>query len=239
MTISDSERRVISLLDYFKQATTTQLRSIVFPDSKSRTTSDRVLKKLLRGNYVIHVERRRLVGGGRGGGGEYVWALGPAGWRICDRPGRFRREGAIDYHALTITDLYSRLRTSEREGAIKLDGFTPEPECHLNVGGIYLKPDLLVEVSRANGRRLTSWLEIDMSTQRPARLNEKMDRYQQAYKTISDESLQQFNDGSFPLVVFVCHGDDRQREITWLIERRDDDPRLFRAVTIDNFPLGL
>jgi hypothetical protein len=240
MVLPFKDRQIISLMDYFVQMTTAQLRTALFAEAKSRTSCDRVLKRLERDDYIRRIERPRPIGGGSGGSGVTVWSLGRRGWQMCDKAGRYHVDTRTNYHTLTIAELYVRLREAERNGDLKVNGFQPEPECWLSVDGIELQPDLLVELERpGSGKRLTSWLEIDMNTQRPARLNEKMERYKKAHERIDDEQLARFDGGNFPLVVFVCHDDDRQREIAWLIERRDDDPRLFRAVTLDNFPLNM
>lgn len=239
MGIGARDREIVKILDYFKQASTSQLRRLVFPDSASRTSCDRALARLERDNYIMKLEKQRPQGGARGGSGEYVWILGREGWRVCGYSGRYRRAGAIDYHTLTITELYVRLREYERRGIIRLKGFQPEPECWLKVNSNELQPDLLVELERgSDGARLTAWIENDLGTQRPARLSEKMERYKRAHDSISHSQLDELG-GEFPLIVFVAQDEERKREIAWLIERRADDPRLFRASTLEGFPFDM
>ena len=232
MVLPYSDRQLISVLDYFRQATTSQLRSLVFPEAKSRTSLTRVLNRLARDDYIMQVERRRLIGGGRGGSGEYVWCLGPAGWRICKREGRFRREVAVDYHALTITEIYAHLRRQEREGRLKVVGFTPEPESWVTVDGNELKPDLLVEIGRPNGTGTrVMFIEADMGTQRPARIIEKIERYLRAFESGELDP--------FPQVVFIAHDDDRAGELAFTISRTTDEEGLFKSTTVEKFPLDM
>jgi hypothetical protein len=66
----------------YGQLTTTHVRELVFPAANSRTTCDRVLRRLLADGYVATVSRRRLVRGRGGGSGEHVWELGPTDWRL-------------------------------------------------------------------------------------------------------------------------------------------------------------
>ena len=232
MTLSPRDRQIVRLADYFGQLSTGQLQALAFTDLKSRSSCDRTLKRLTETKYLAKVEKRRVVGGAHGGSGEYVWQLGPAGWEICKREGRWHRH-AVDYHTLAIVDVYVRLTVAQRAGGLNLDGFTPEPECHVTVDGIELKPDLLVELSRpGSGAKLNAWLEIDLGTERQARLSEKMARYAKAYRSGRVDP--------FPRVVFVAHDAERAREIGWLISRLPaDESVLFRSLDIASFPQGL
>jgi hypothetical protein len=231
MTISDRDRQLIRLADYFSQLSTSQFLALAFAESQSRTSCDRALKRLVDDRYLAKVEKRRSVGGARGGSGEYVYQLGPAGWVICKREGRYNRK-AVDYHALAIVDVYARLIEAQRGGAFLLDGFTPEPECHMTVDGNELRPDLPIELSRPTGAHLSAWLEIDLGTERQARLSEKMTRYAKAYRSGKVDP--------FPRVVFVAHDDERAREIGWMVSKLpDDEAVLFKSVSINEFPGAL
>lgn len=230
--MNDRDRQLVRYADYFQQLSSSQFMSLVFSDSKSRTSCDRALKRLVDDGYLAKVEKRRSVGGARGGSGEYVYMLGPAGWSLCKREGRYHKR-AVDYHALAIVDVYVRLIEAQRGGLFVLDGFTPEPECHLTVEGVELKPDLLIELRRPeSGAVLRAWLEIDLGTERQARLSEKMTRYAKAYRSGRVDP--------FPRVVFVAHDDERAREIGWMVSRLPaDEAVLFRSVSINEFPQAL
>lgn len=239
MTLDDRSRSLLSLLDYFKQASTSQIRRLIFSDTSSRTPCDRALARLTRDGYVRQIEKVRPKGGARGGSGEYVWSLGPRGWKLCSREARYSRQGAVDYHALTITEVYANVRMAERSGGLRLISFTPEPESWMTVRSDELKPDLLIEMQRPNGARIAMWIECDMGTQRPARIREKLDRYVRARDGLSSEQVASLG-GYVPLVVFVCHDEERRTELRGIIEKMGDDARdMFRAGLVADFPSGL
>jgi hypothetical protein len=231
MVLPQTERTLIQLLDYFDQLTTSQLRRLVFFDSRSRTTCDRVLKRMLTDGYVAQIERHRPQGGKRGGSGEYVWRLGKEGWRLCGYEKRWPTEKRVDYHSLTVGSIYVKLREDERLGKYKLTGFTPEPESWKTIQGIELKADLLIELERPGAATMTAYIEMDMGTQRPARITEKLDRYQRAYAVATDEDL-----AELPRVVFVAHSPERRDELDWIIKRFGNEHRYFYTATADEFP---
>lgn len=227
MGLSQRDRHILRLTDYFGQASTAQLAALVFPDVASRTSYDRTLRRLLADGYLYRIEKRRRTGGARGGSGEYIYSLGPEGWRICKREGRWHRR-AVDYHALSIVDAYTRLMDQQRAGVFSLRGFTPEPECHLTVDGYELRPDAYTELERG-GRVLKLWLEIDLGTERPARIADKLRRYVGAYRSGKVDP--------FPRVVFVTPDSERTSELAWIIKRRPEEEQpLFRVVEMASFP---
>lgn len=232
MSPSSRDTAIIRHADYFKQLATSHILALAFHGAQSRTSADRVLKRLVDDKYLAKVERRRSIGGARGGSGEYVYMLGPQGWALCKREGRWHRL-AIDYHALAIADVYVKLTQAHRAGVVELAGFTPEPECHVSVQGVELKPDIYVELARpGTGRTLRAWLEIDLGTERQARIAEKLDRYVRAFESGQVDP--------FPRVVFLGHDAERAQELAWMIGRRpSDEPRLFQALSFDDFPVKL
>lgn len=232
MQLSARDRTILKLIDYFNQASSRHVQDILFSDNASKTPARRALTRLVDNGYLERLSHP-LAGGMNGGRGTPVYTLGVNGWRLCGREGRYRPKRAIDLHTLTVVDVYANITRLQREGVLVLNGFTPEPDAWRNIDGNDLRPDLHVDISRPNSqRRLIAWLEVDMGTQRPARLQEKMTRYVRA-----------FNSGEldeFPLVVFVCHDEARRKEIAYAITQRPaEEQRLFRAVTVDNFPLNM
>lgn len=226
----DPDRAVISHLNYLTQLTTSQIRRLVFPTSKSRTTSQRVLTRLENEKYIRRVERMRNKGGSRGGTGETVWMLGKNGWTLCSNPGRFSAQYQVNYHTLTIADIFVKLREDERAGKYKLTGWTPEPESWITIDGVDLRPDLLVQLTSDHGV-LNCYIEADMGTQRPARINEKLSRYTRAYAAATSEQLPEL-----PRVVFVTHSEERRDELNWIIRRSGNENRYFFAATVVDFP---
>lgn len=232
MPLSPRDRIILRLADYFGQAGTAAIFALAFPDAKSKTSCDRTLRRLFDEGYLARVENRRGVGGVRGGSVEHVYYLGPEGWKLCKRDGRWHRRQR-DYHALSILDAYLRLIDAQRAGALVLKGFQPEPEAWRQVAGVTLKPDIYLELERPNKNgTLKVWLEIDLGTERQARIAEKLDRYVAAFESGELDP--------FPRVVFVAHDDERATELQWMIERRPStEPRLFKAVDLAGFATNI
>ena len=230
----DRDRAIIAHLTRFPMATSRQLQRLFFAANASSTPSHRVLARLVRDGYLVTVDRR-LIGGAKGGAGMNVFTLGREGHRLARRGGTFRRKNAIDLHALAIGDVYVNLKELERAGAIELLDFESEPDSWRVVQGVNLEPDLFVDFARrSDGARLVAWLEVDMGTQHPARLNEKMDRYSQAARLANLADLP-----TFPVVVFTALDDERCDAIRRVIDRRGDDARLFRVATVCKFPADM
>lgn len=228
MSIPDRELHIIRLVNEFGQASTAQILALVFPRAKSRTSADRVLRRLVRDGYLDRVERRRSIGGARGGSGEYVYSLGSSGWRLCKRAGRYSRK-AIDYHKLAILDVYIRLWIAHQATEIELSSYLPEPECWRGD----LQPDLTaIFTPRSPIREREAWFEVDLNSERPARINEKLARYVRAFQ--SGELAPSIR------IVFVSPDDDRAREIRGLIDRLDPSvSTLFRSFTLLSFLHGI
>ena len=234
-----TDRHVLEALDSFNQLTTAQLASLVFPDVKSRTTYDRVLKRLYVDKYIERTEKRRLIGGRDAGGGEYVWQLGRNGWDYFGRPGRHSRK-AINFHTLLASALSVRVIEMKRQGLLDIGGLVTEPDCHHEIASEYLKPDLHMTLTRASsGGIIEIFVEIDKDSQNPKRLGEKLGRYERAIAHASDPELEEFDRGRFPLVVFVCDDEERRERIVKVIKKDAKTPELFRAVTVDNFPFNI
>lgn len=229
MVLPDPDRQVLRHLDYFNQLTTGCIRRLVFHESKSRTSCDRVLKRLTRDGYIRPIQRPHK-GGSQGGSGEVIWALGREGWKMCERPGRFNTTLAINYHDLTTAGVFVKLIEDDRAGKYRLAGFTPEPEAWQTIQGVELQPDLMIELERPTGS-MSAFLEIDMGTQRQTRINEKLTRYRKAYGLATEADLP-----VLPRVVFVAHNEERRKELTWVIERFGNEDRYFYTATADGFP---
>ena len=231
MPLSPRDMQIVRYADYFQEFSTAQILALVFPEAASRTSCDRALRRLTEDGYLSRVEKRRSVGGARGGSGEYVYTLGAHGWSLCKREGRWHRR-AVDYHALAIVETYVKLVTAQRSGEFILKGFTPEPECHVSVKGVELKPDIYIELERLGGRTLKAWLEIDLGTERQARITEKLERYVSAFESGQIDP--------YPRIIFVAQDAERARELAWLIARRPArEPKLFTSIEASSFPQGL
>lgn len=225
MVLHNRDRAVVQLVARFGQLTSAHVYALVFP-GLSQTPCDRALRRLTERRYLARIERR-LVGGSRGGSGQYVYQLGRDGHALFST-GRYVPARAINFHSLAIADAYIALKQLERAGRLKIAGYMTEPDCHVTIGRAELKPDLYAELVRPDGARLKVFYEVDMGTQGPLRIKEKLERYWWAYNHADSGEWPEF-----PVVAFVAVDDDRADELRWII---DQGPRealpLFKVTTI-------
>lgn len=216
---------VVRLIARFKQASSRQVHELLFHD-RTYKPADRALKRLTT-HQLLHRIERRMVGGARGGSGQYVYALGRRGWVNFYGAAGYSVKHTVDYHALAIVDAYITFKRLERSGRLTIRGLSTEPDCWVSVAGDDLMPDLELELEDAYGRRLRLWLEIDMATENQKRITEKLSRYRRVHDSGALEE--------FPIVIWVAIDDERAKELKWLIERLPKESQaLFRVRTLDN-----
>lgn len=229
MLMLDRDRQIVMSVGRFRQLSTAHVFAMHFQGAKSTTRLKSALKRLVESKYLSRLERRPV--GGRGAGsGQYVYQLGREGWKLYGHEQKFWTYRAIDHHTIAIADAYVELLDLEHEGRIEIIQANTEPESWMTVGGVQLRPDLFVEVQDiARGRRGKMWLEIDMGTERQAKIREKLAAYWNAYQNV--EGME-----SFPRVVFLAPDATRARELRWIIE---DGPKraqdLFLVSTISEY----
>jgi hypothetical protein len=225
MDLASRERAIVNLVSRFSQLTSFQIRSLVFPNIYSHTPANRCLRRLVDAKYLIRIDRR-LVGGTRGGSGQYCYGLGVEGHKL-HREGRYIPARAIRYHSLAIADCYVALVELERAGRLRILGYSNEPDCHRTIGRYELKPDLYAELSRPNGGSIRLMFEIDMGSQGQRQITDKFARYWGAYKAAEPS---EWPDDQY--VLFVAVDDERQRELRWLLEKGNREQQaLFRLTT--------
>lgn len=240
MAIPPREAQIVAFLDDFKQATTEQIGRAVLPDAASRTSADRVLKRL-RGTYIHRMSERRRTSSERGGSEPQVYRLGALGWKFCERQGRWRSDQAVDEHALDIVDAYLSVKDAERAGLLELNRYLTEPRCWFTsrdseAEDIYLEPDLMMEVRLSSGV-VTWWLEIDRGHQHPDRHIEKMERYAAVYhRGFTDDESRQFYGGDFPRVIFVMNSAAKRDTLNRVIHEKSYPAGMFMAVLQKDFP---
>jgi hypothetical protein len=169
---------------------------------------------------------RRLVGGARGGSGQYVYELGRRGYFMFWE-GRYNPSRAVSHHSLAIADTYLALIALERSNELRIVGLATEPDCWATVGGVELKPDLRVDVDLPAGRRIYLWLEIDMGTESQKQLRGKLDAYWRAY---SDADARQWP--VFPRCIWIAVDEERATELRWLITQMPEQSRPLFSVTL-------
>src|SRR3954451_13067456 len=178
LDLSGRDRLIVQLIARFKQASSRQVHELLFP-GVTYTPADRALKRLTDRRYLTRIERR-TVGGSRGGSGQYVYGLGRRGF-FMHYDGRFILPRTVNYHALTVLDTFIVLRRLELAGRLRVGGLSVDEECWQKIGGDDLRPDMYVELSRPIGEPFKLWTEIDMATEGPRRIRDKLERYWRAY----------------------------------------------------------
>ncbi len=156
----------------------------------------------------------RSVGGQRAGSSGYVYALGPTGQRIVDptRSRYFPRwtpRPSYLRHALAVSELYVRLRESERTGSIDLIAYDTEPACwrrYFGPGGArsMLKPDALAVIGLTD-YEYRYFVEVDCSTEHRPQITAKAKTYVRYWQS----GREQAETGIFPFVLWVAPDTDR------------------------------
>jgi DNA-binding Lrp family transcriptional regulator len=228
MELNQRDLSIVHHVDRFKQLSSSHIRDLLFAAQLSRTSCHRRLQRLTELGFLHRVERR-VVGGMRGGSGQFVYSLGRKGFYIGNS-GRYNPARSVNYHALAIADVYLVLLKCEREGGLRIVGCSTEPDCHVTVGGCELKPDLYVELER-EGKRLKAFLEIDLATEGQKQIKEKLSRYWQAYNQANTEAWP-----VFPMVLWIAVDVYRAKELQWLIEQGPTGAAaIFKVTTLADF----
>lgn len=219
--LSPRDQTVLQLVQRFKQATSKQIHELVF-DGLTQTPSQRALRRLVDRAYLRRIELR-LVGGGRGGSGQYVYALGRRGWHEVN-DGKWVPTRRVDRHALATLDTYIELRRLEVSGKLSIAGLSTEPDSWAVIGGTELKPDMYTElVFNGSSRRL--WWEVDLATESQKQVRGKLDAVVRAYANANSTAWPKF-----PLTIWVAIDAEREKELRWLVSQMTAEAqRLFRV----------
>ncbi|MDQ0825389.1 hypothetical protein QFZ60_001562 [Arthrobacter sp. B2I5] len=226
MQIASRDLAIIRLVGRFNQASATQIAAVNFYENASKTVQTRVLARLTKDKYLARINRR-LPGGPKGGSPQYVYQLGPEGWRLFTRkrwPGLY----AVNYHSLAIMDAYLSVLNLERQGLGTISSYLTEPETHSVIAGQDLRPDLHIEFAVEGKGTLGLYIEVDLATERRKQLTEKMERYFQAWKHAELES--------FPLIVFLVPDEYRRAEVQRIVNGGGEEwVQLFHVHVQDKF----
>ncbi|MGW0495773.1 replication-relaxation family protein [Streptomyces sp. NPDC003007] len=196
MELTQRDYDVLKLTQTFSQVASTHLTELLFAD-RSHSVPDKVLGRLVRLGYLSRVGRRAT--GSKGGAGAFVYQLGRAGRLLLGVEGRLSPN--VNNHALMIADTYLELRRAERAGVLALKEWEVERRVPPSV-----RADLYVMLDfPQQGRQSAYFLEVDLSTEQPARIREKVTGYWRAVEASTDDY--------FPYVVFVVKDEVREREL--------------------------
>jgi hypothetical protein len=222
LTARDSQ--LVHLVGRFGQASSSHIREVLFPGLSS-TTFDRSVSRLLDARYLYRVGRR--ASGESGGASPFVYQLGVKGWQFCGMAGGYQRSNAVNEHSLQIADTYVLLVEAERAGVIKILGF----ELEQSVGGG--RADAWVEIGVVGrGHKFQYFLEVDLGSERPIRIEEKCAAYWSAYVTSEEEY--------WPYVAFVVADERRRREIGRILGSLPPERQaLFRVLLSQDLVAGL
>jgi hypothetical protein len=207
MQIAHRDLAVIRLVGRFQQLTSAQISTAIFHEKRSKTSSTNVLRRLVRDRYLAHLNRP-LPGGPQGGRGQYVYQIGPEGWKLFSRS-RWRPSSSVNFHSLAIGDVYMQALQIERAGHGSISSYLTEPESHVVIARQDLRPDLHLELEVPGRGVLSLYIEVDLATERQKQLREKMERYYQAWKHTDADS--------FPLIVFLAPDEYRRAEIRRIV----------------------
>ncbi|MEA9985666.1 replication-relaxation family protein [Subtercola sp. RTI3] len=231
MIANPRDRQIVLLVNQFHQLTSGHVRDLVFHDTTGMPPF-RALKRLVESRHLVRIEKK-MAGGSSGGSGQYVYQLGSEGWKLARREGRYYPQSAVNYHTLAIADVHVQLKKLERTGEIKIIGFMNEFDSAVIIGGAKLTPDYQVEIGiPAKRQSLSLWIEIDLGTERPKQIKDKLMRYWHAYQNATEHDL-----ATFPVVLFLAPDEERVKELRWVISRGDEETRaLFMVGLMSDFP---
>lgn len=225
MTLSSRDSHIVRFLSIFQQLTFQQINELCF-DSPSRTPADRALKRLIKQEYVARVEMRRLIGGSKGGAGQYAYHLGRRGYHLMFDKGAYRLHRNVRYHQMLLADVYILIRKLEAATILKIDGFTTEAD---QVGEYEVRHDMRIDVTRRDGERFMLWVEVDMATEGRKQIADKLVRMRNAIYSRTDWPVT-------PHVVWVACDAERAKELNWIIDQGKDDAskQCFTVTTLEH-----
>lgn len=210
-----------------------QLRRMQFAGSTPRAQR-RALLRLTRLDVLERLPRQ--VGGVRAGSAGFVYRLGLAGQRIALEHGwlseRRRRRSRVPgtlflRHALTVSELHTRLTEADRSRRLELLELRAEPACWRTYGGIgaqqlILKPDSYLRLGSGDFED-SYFIEVDMGTEGVGALTRQL----KAYVAYHDTGREQAERGVFPKVLWLAPDERRVRAIGECVS---DLPRESRAL---------
>jgi hypothetical protein len=183
----------------------------------------------------------RRIGGVRAGSRGFVYALGVTGQRIV-YPNRHRYrepwtpQPSYLRHALTVSELYVRLREDEPNGHLRLVAYDAEPRCWRSFAGpggamVTLKPDSYAVLHQGDFEdRL--FIEVDLATESGPRILKKAKTYVAYWRS----GKEQETSGIFPLVCWVASTEERREFLSRMLERLPDVERpIFTVTTTEKF----
>jgi hypothetical protein len=196
MELTPRDLEVLGLVGRFTQLASSHLNELVFAD-RSHSVPDKVLGRLVRERFLSRVGRR--ASSDKGGAGAFVYQLGRFGRSLLDVDGR--PSPTVNNHSLMVADTYLELRRAESTGVLALKEWTVEKHVPPVV-----RADLFAAMEfPRQGRSGSYFLEIDLGTEAPKRIRDKVTGYWRAVEASTADY--------FPYVVFVVRHEARKKEL--------------------------
>lgn len=213
MTGRDSE--IVETTDAFGQLSSGQIWAIHFQENASKNSMDRVLQRLVKNKLLSRIERR-MVGGTRGGSGQYVYQLGSLGHDFLGKRGVFApAHRTVKHHMLEIVDVFLRFQAEERAGNIRILNYLTEPDTHVEIAGAKLRPDLFLEYELTEKHEAVSlWVEVDRGFESLSVISSMIGRYVHVMNHATEDDLE-----TIPMILFVVPDERRQRNISNVVKR--------------------
>lgn len=220
LQLSDRDQAITKDVLRFRQLSSKQILRLHFQDisPKSRQPCmNRAMARLVKWGAVGRIPQ--AIGGTKGGSSGYFFTPPTSRARVPNP------------HTYDIAELYCRLvewnnktANSNPERDTGILAFDPEPMSHVSVGHVDLKPDAFLDIRTTNGR-FRYFIEVDLSSEWKTQLAKKMRGYVLAYS--------KWQEGTFPLTLFVVPDDERYRLVEGVI-KRTETPGLFAAVLMQD-----
>lgn len=216
-----------------------QLERLAFPVDSGTPLSAarrarRTLARLSDHGLLTRLERR--VGGVRAGSSGYLYQVATAGRQALGVPGRVRFEPADRFidHALAAAEVHVALVEAHRAGAIAQLTVGHERQAlrrFATPSGIErLRPDLLVEVTSADGWELRWFVEIDRGTEHLSTILRKCLTYERYWRSGREAD----HHDVFPRILWSVPDHKRARAIeTAIAQSRKVTSDLHRVATAD------
>ena len=200
MRLTSRDDSLLQSLDRFGQLDSGHIWDLHFSDCKSKTSWDQVAKRLMKGKYIVRMGRRMVLGDGAGSG-KAVYQLGATGWQWLNKRGVYRaRFTSVSEHRLKVADAFSELCKREDMGEIKIRGYYTEPDSHMQLAGVTVRPDLFVDLELvATSEQLRLWIEIDRDKENRPQIERKLRDYVSVYRGVTKAEMD-----PVPAVLFLA-----------------------------------
>ena len=232
MRLTGNHAEIIRSLDRFGQLDSHHIRRLHFPTAKSRTSFARAQAQLVRDKFIVRMGQRTVQGDGKGSG-PAVYQLGVNGWQYLGKRGKFRpRFTAISEHRLRVADVFQQLCEREDRGEIKIRGYYCEPDTHMRLAGVTVRPDFYVELELLEESELLSyWIEVDRDNESRQEIEKKLREYVAVFDGVTADEIE-----VVPRVLFVAETDIGLRNLQgYMHGKLGEYGHMFELMHIEGF----